>query len=323
MTTNTKIILIACISAFLLATGWPTTQASPHPAKYNHTKKDANKQAMAVNTTRQLLWPKAAPGAKGNTDNDKPDITIFIPPEDKANGTAIVICPGGGYAHLAMSHEGTMVAKWLNSIGVAGFVLKYRHHGMGYSYPAPQQDVQRAIRLVRAQAPKWHLDPHRIGVMGFSAGGHLASCADTLFNHQFYKPVDNIDKVSCRPDFAVLLYPVITMNNKYTHHGSRINLIGKNPSPLLVRLMSTDKQVNSQTPPTFLCLAANDKAVPPENSILFFLALKNHHIPAEMHIYEVGGHGFGMRNLHNNTATWPARCADWMRQRKLLEKKKR
>lgn len=272
----------------------------------------------------ELLWPDGAPGAKGTEDGDKPSLTIYLPPEEKATGAAVVICPGGGYGHLAMDHEGHQIAQWLNSFGVAGFILKYRHRnsGAGYGHPAPLQDAQRAVRTVRARAKEWKVDPEKIGILGFSAGGHLASSAGTHFQKRYSRVKDSIDKVSCRPDFMILIYPVISFTEWCTHKGSRRNLLGNNPEKELVENLSNEKQVTPQTPPTFLVHTSEDKGVPSENSILFYLALRKAKVPAEMHIYENGRHGVGLGQNHGSVSSWPLRCEEWMRGRELLNKNK-
>lgn len=270
-----------------------------------------------------LLWPDGAPGAKGSDDGDKPSLTIYLPAEEKANGAAVVICPGGGYGHLAMDHEGHQIAQWLNSLGVAGFILKYRHSrsGAGYGHPAPLQDAQRAIRMVRSRAKQWNVDLRRVGIIGFSAGGHLASSAGTHFQMRYSEARDAIDKFSCRPDFMILGYPVISFTEWFTHSGSRKNLLGNDPDPKLVENFSNEKQVTSETPPTFLVFADDDKVVPVENGIYFYLALRKAEVPAEMHIYEKGGHGFGPGVGKGACSSWMPRCADWMKGRGLFEKK--
>jgi acetyl esterase/lipase len=270
----------------------------------------------------ELLWPNGAPGAKGTADGDKPSLTIYLPDTEKATGAAVVIFPGGGYGHLAMDHEGHQIAQWLNSIGVAGFIVKYRHRnsGAGYGHPAPIQDAQRAIRMVRSRAKEWGVDPGRIGIIGFSAGGHLASTAGTHFNTRYSEPVDEIDRSSCRPDFMILMYPVISFTEWYTHKGSMVNLLGKNPDKDLMESFSNEKQVTPETPPTFLVHADDDKVVPAENSVAFYLALRKAGVPAEMHIYEKGGHGFGPGIGKGACSSWMARCADWMKGRGLLKK---
>ena len=268
-----------------------------------------------------LLWPNGAPGAAGNEEKDKPTLTVFPPPAGKANGVAVVVCPGGGYGALAVDHEGKQVAEWLNSLGVTAFMLKYRL-APRYHHPAPLQDAQRAIRTVRARAKEWNIDPKRIGIWGFSAGGHLASTVATHFDNG-HPAEDPIEEASCRPDFAILAYPVITMEKPYTHMGSRQNLLGQNPDPALVENLSNDKQVTSETPPTFLFHTDADSGVLPENSVLFYLALRKAKVPAELHIYEKGPHGVGLAPADPVLSTWKDRLAAWMRQRNLLTNESR
>jgi acetyl esterase/lipase len=271
----------------------------------------------------KFLWPDGAPGAKGTADGDKPSITIYLPPKEKASGAAVVIFPGGGYGHLAMDHEGHQIAQWLNSFGVAGFIVKYRHSGSGagYGHPAPLQDAQRAIRTVRSNAKKWNLDPDRIGIIGFSAGGHLASSAGTHFKQRYSEVKDKIDLASCRPDFMILIYPVVSFTELFTHKGSRRNLLGENPDAELVENLSNEKQITAETPPTFLVFGDDDKVVPVENGVAFYLGLKKANVPAEMHIYEKGRHGFGLGVGMGPVSSWPLRCSDWMQGRGLLGKK--
>ena len=264
------------------------------------------------------LWADRAPGATGDKDADKPTLTLWPAPAEKATGAAVVICPGGGYGHLAVGHEGKDVAAWLNSFGVSGYMLKYRI--APYKHPIPLGDAQRAVRIVRANAEKWKIDPARIGILGFSAGGHLASSAATHFDSGQADAADPIDRASCRPDFAVLVYPVISMG-RFTHGGSKNNLLGKNPDQTLVDLMSNEKQVTAQTPPTFLIHTGNDGAVPVENSLAFFAACRAAKIPAELHVFESGPHGFGLGKPDKPYSAWPKLCEEWMRGRKLLEKK--
>jgi acetyl esterase/lipase len=281
--------------------------------------------AAAAEPKVEWLWPDGAPGAKGEAEGDKPTLTIYLPPQEKATGAAIVICPGGGYGALAMDHEGHQIGQWLNSFGVAGFIVKYRHRnsGAGYGHPAPLQDAQRAIRTVRSRAREWGVDPNRIGVLGFSAGGHLASSAATHFNESFSEPKDSIDRVSCRPDFAVLVYPVISFTEPFTHTGSRKNLLGANPDKALVEKMSSEKQVTPQTPPTFLVHTWEDKGVPAENSICFYLALRKAGVPAEMHIFLKGPHGFGLGQKLGGASAWPKLCEKWMEESGFLKNKRR
>jgi acetyl esterase/lipase len=266
-----------------------------------------------------LLWPGGAPGAKGEADNDKPRLTPYLTTSDKSVGAAVIVCPGGGYGHLAMDHEGSQVAEWLNSLGANAFVLDYRHHGKGYDYPAPLQDAQRAIRTVRANAEKWKIDPAKIGIMGFSAGGHLASTAGTHFDAGNEKSDDAIERASSRPDFMILCYPVVSMTSQYTHQGSKKNLIGDHPDPELAKSMSNETQVTAQTPPTFLFHTNADTGVPAENSVMFYLALRQAKVPAEIHIYQNGGHGLGLATNDPVLTTWKERLADWLKTRKLIK----
>jgi len=259
------------------------------------------------------LWQGDAPGAKGTDDADIPTLTVYNPPAEKRNGSAVIVCPGGGYGVLA-PHEGAPVAEWLNTLGVTGFVLKYRL-GPRYHHPIMLQDADRAIRTVRAHAGEWGLDPRRIGILGFSAGGHLASTAATHFDDGDPNASDPIDRVSSRPDVAILIYPVITMTDPYTHAGSRHNLLGDDPPPALIELLSNEKQVTARTPPAFLVHGADDEGVPCENSLLFALAMHKACVPVELHIYEHGPHGFGLGGGDPILSGWPALCAHWLRHR--------
>jgi acetyl esterase/lipase len=264
-----------------------------------------------------LLWPEGAPGALGGDDSDKPAISPYLVREGRGTGTAVVVCPGGGYGGLATDHEGDQVARWLNSIGVNAFVLRYRL-GPRYHHPIELGDAQRAIRTVRYKAAEYRVLPDRVGIMGFSAGGHLTSTAGTHFDAGNPGAPDPIDRVSSRPDFLVLGYPVISFTTPYTHKGSLRNLLGDNPDPKLVESLSNELQVTPQTPPTFLFHTNEDTGVPPENSVLFYLALRKAGVPAEMHIYEHGPHGVGLAATDEALSTWPARLADWLRGRGLL-----
>jgi len=241
----------------------------------------------------------------------RPTLAIFLPPKEKANGTAVIVCPGGSYSHLAMSHEGIDIAKKLNAMGVAAFVLKYRLPSdvtMVNKEIGPLQDAQRAIQLVRQNASAWHVDTARVGIMGFSAGGHLASTAGT----HFMRPViDNPGNGSLRPDFMILLYPVISFNDSSGHRGSRDNLIGRNPSPEKIREYSSELQVDAHTPPAFLMHAEDDRTVPVVNSLHFYEALQRNGVPSELHIYPKGGHGFGMNNPTTKDR-WMERLENWM-----------
>jgi len=276
--------------------------------------------APATEATPEVvyLWPDGAPGAVGNEPLDQPRITVYLPPADKATGAAVVVCPGGGYQHLAVTYEGHDVARWLNTLGVAGMVLEYRL-APRYHHPAPLQDVQRALRTVRAQASEWHLKTDRIGVLGFSAGGHLASTAATHFDAGNPDAKDTIDRESSRPDFAILCYPVISFTTEAVHSGSRKNLLGDNPDEGLVKSLSSELQVTAETPPTFLVHSAADKPVPPENSILFYQALRKAGVPGELLIFEQGPHGFGLGKDDPALTLWPGVCAAWMAKRGLLD----
>lgn len=267
------------------------------------------------------LWKGSTPGALGNQDTDKPTLTAYLPDVSKNTGTAVVICPGGGYVRLSSEHEGKVIAQWLREKGISAFVLKYRLPADGYRHPIPLMDAQHAIRLVRSRATEWHIDPGKIGIMGFSAGGHLASTAGT----HFQQPVkiqdqesDEIDAVSCRPDFMVLVYPVISMQDDITHPGSRANLLGEHPARELLDSLSNEKQITQDTPPTFLIHANDDKSVAPENSIRFYEGLRKAGVPAEMHIYLKGGHGFGIRPSAGPARQWLHQCFLWMQQTGLI-----
>ena len=263
------------------------------------------------------LYPGGVPDALGDAEADKPALSIFLPQGHHADG-AVVVCPGGGYGGLAVDHEGQQIARWLNSLGIPAFVLKYRL-GPKYHHPVELHDVQRAIRTVRARASEFAVSHNKIGVWGFSAGGHLASSAATHFDSGKGNEGDPVERVSSRPDFAILTYPVITFTDEtYVHKGSRKNLLGDNPDPALMRLLSSELQVTPQTPPTFLVHSNADTGVPPENSVLFYLALRKAGVPAEMHIYEKGPHGFGLGSLDAVLSSWPARLADWLRVRGVL-----
>ena len=259
-----------------------------------------------------LLWEGGAPNALGTEEKDKPRITVWLPDNDKATGTGVVVCPGGGYRNLAMDHEGKQIAEWFNSFGVAAFILEYRHSGKGYGHPNPLLDVQRAIRIVRFRAGEWGVQPTAIGVMGFSAGGHLASTALTHFT-AVEKPIDEIDKVDCRPNFGILCYPVIMFGNEFTHKGSQANLIGTDASQELIDCYSNEKQVTEKTPPTFIFFTDEDKVVPPEHGIAFYTALRKHQVPVELHIFQKGKHGVGLAVGQIGNELWPELCKAWMR----------
>jgi acetyl esterase/lipase len=248
----------------------------------------------------------------GSGDGDIPTLTPFLPASDSASGAAFIVCPGGGYSHLSV-HEGKPVAQWLNTLGIAGFVLKYRL-GPKYHDPVELQDVQRAVRVVRARAGEWHLDPRRVGIIGFSAGGHLASCAATHFDDGNAGAADETDRVSCRPDLAILIYPVITMSGAYVHLGSRLNLLGPNPDPRREDFFSTDRQVSARTPPCFLVHTADDRTVPVQNSLMFAAACRAQGVSVELHVFEHGAHGFGLGGGDAALSVWPSLAGAWLKR---------
>ena len=262
------------------------------------------------------LWPQGAPGALGKEPADVPTLTPYLAPKGRATGAAVIVCPGGGYGRLA-DHEGRPVAEWLNTVGVTAFVLKYRL-GPRYQHPSMLQDAARAIRTVRARAAEWGLDPARVGILGFSAGGHLASTAGTHFDAGRPDAADPVERVSSRPAVMLLIYPVITMRER-THAGSKRNLLGGNPSPELVALLSNEEQVTKETPPAFVVHTVEDAGVPVENSLMFVSALRRAGVPFELHLYERGPHGFGLGTARGERpadpvlSTWPAHAADWLR----------
>jgi acetyl esterase/lipase len=268
-----------------------------------------------------LIWPDGIPMVSSDQDTSVPFMSVY-PAPSPASGTAVVVCPGGGYLTLAMDHEGSKVAEWLNAIGVTAFVLKYRvgtWDGRKNKYPIPFMDATRAVRTARARAKEFGIDPERIGIMGFSAGGHLASTVGTHFDGGDGGSRDVVERTGSRPNFMILVYPVISLKTEYVHRGSRKSLLGENADPLLVESLSNETQVTSMTPPTFLVATDEDEAVPPENSVLFYLALRKARVPSELHIYRQGGHGFGMTSKDPILATWVDRCRDWMKGMGLLD----
>lgn len=245
----------------------------------------------------------------------KPEIEIFLPSKRNTTGQAVLVIPGGGYHAIAYTWEGTDVAKWLNANGIIAAVLRYRLPNDTTSnvvrYKSPMLDASRAIRIIRANAEKWNIDKNNIGVMGFSAGGHLASTLGTHFDQEKNRD-DKIDSLSSRPNFMVLMYPVITMDAKYTHMGSRINLLGENPTKELIEYYSNEKQVTPNTPTTFLAAASDDNVVPVQNSISFYESLIKNGVDAEIHVYQNGGHGFSLANGKGSLSSWENRCLDWL-----------
>ena len=275
------------------------------------------------------VWPNGAPNSNGmNEPEEKYDgvrvrnvsqaeMYIYLPEKNINTGAAVVICPGGGYWIEAMDHEGFEIAEWLKSKGVAGIVLKYR---LPYGHDEiPSGDTRRAMRIVRMNAKEWGINPEKIGIAGSSAGGHLASTVGTRFDTGRKESTDLIEKLSCRPDFMLLLYPVISFREEFGHMGSRKNLIGEGNNWELVEKYSNELHVTPQTPPTFLVLADDDKGVPPRNSVEFYLALKKNNVPAEMHIFQKGGHGFGITKKNLPSDQWPNLFFDWLKTLKIVE----
>ena len=276
------------------------------------------------------LWPEGVPGARpglgpnrvdddGRTSNiTEPTLSVYPAAVDRQSGTAVIICPGGGYVRQSTRREGEQYAQWLGTLGITSFVLTYRQ--LEFGHPAPLRDVLRAVRLVRAQAAQFQVRPERIGVMGSSAGGHLAASAGTLFDHPLGRTGAPFDAVSARPDFLMLMYPVIAMEGPAAHLGSRQALLGAAPQAADLELMSVQRQVTAQTPPTLLVHTQADGSVPVENSILFYQALTRARVPAEMYLFEQGAHGMGMRDGLGTASGWPRRAEEWLRARGLLER---
>jgi len=277
------------------------------------------------------LWPDGIPGSITNpsyvekitTEDGRitrcekvvtPDLTVFLPAQDKANGSAVLICPGGGYSALAFDHEGNAIAKWLNDNGIAGIILKYRLPSdqiMKDKSIGPLQDAQEAMRVIRRNANDWKIDSKKVGVIGFSAGGHLASTLSTHYAEKVYEVKDNS---SARPDFSLLIYPVVSFDTAITHRGSRNNLIGIKPDAKQVERFSNELQITSETPPAFLVHSADDKAVPVMNSIGYFKGLQKNNIPVELHVFQKGGHGYGLAPDRGTESSWPDLCIKWMKQ---------
>ncbi|WP_372650143.1 alpha/beta hydrolase [Draconibacterium sp.] len=275
------------------------------------------------------VWPNGAPNDNGMTEPEEKydgvrvrkvseaEMYVFSPEAEINTGAAVVICPGGGYWVEAMDHEGYDIASFLQSKGITGIVLKYR---LPYeNHEVPSSDARQAIRIVRANAKEWGINPEKIGIAGSSAGGHLASTAGTVFDYGNKESSDKIEQQSCRPDFMLLLYPVITMDEEFTHLGSRGNLIGKGHDKELIRKYSNELNVSAETPPTFLVLADDDKSVVPKNSISFYSKLKEFDVPAEMHIFQKGGHGFGIRKNGIPADNWPNLFVDWLKAIEIIE----
>ncbi len=275
------------------------------------------------------LWPEGVPNSIENSHYNErivkawgrdnyagvkdPEIQVYIAPKEKANGTAIIICPGGAYYRIAYMKEGEPIARWLNENGITAIILKYRLPSdsiMKTKEIGPLQDAQQAIRIARRNATVWGIDPDKIGIMGFSAGGHLASTLCTHYDESVYNAIDS---TSARPDFAILGYPVISMMSSLTHMGSRINLLGYSPDTATVVHFSNDLQVNRETPPTFLFHSSDDGAVPVANSINYYTALQKNNVPCELHIYLSGGHGYGLAKEGKTEKQWPSACLEWLK----------
>jgi acetyl esterase/lipase len=288
----------------------PSMSATPGAA----TAADASRPLVARAQPTFPLWAAGAPGALGADSTDRPEITPYLPPAGRANGTAVVIFPGGGYQHLSMVKEGSDIANWLAGAGVTAFVVRYRL-GPRYHHPIMLGDAQRAIRTVRARAGEWSVDARRVGIIGFSAGGHLAATAGTHFDAGNASAADVVERASSRPDFMMLIYPVITMRDSaITHRGSRVNLLGDSPDPSLVLSMSNETQVTRETPPALIIHSTDDKTVPVENALLMYQALRNAAVPVEMHVFEHGGHGFGLAPRDPVLSVWSTLGESWMRR---------
>jgi acetyl esterase/lipase len=262
----------------------------------NYQEKEISKEGIVQNSSKVIT----------------PTLSVFLPNESSTNGASVLIFPGGGYSHLAIDKEGTKVARWLNTLGITAFVLKYRlpnEQIMKDKTIGPLQDAQEAIRYIRRNAEKWKVNKDKIGVMGFSAGGHLAATLSTHYNEKIYQVSDSL---SAKPDFSILIYPVISMTNEITHKGSQNNLLGVSPSVSLIDKFSNEQHVNSETPPTFIIHATDDLVVPAENSLNYYLALKKNKVPAELHLYEKGGHGFGL-GVKDTSQYWTKDCENWLR----------
>jgi acetyl esterase/lipase len=277
-----------------------------------------NLSGASLAATPAPLWPEGAPHQKGDDEQDIPTLTAY-PVEGRANtGIGVVVAPGGGYGNLADDHEGIQIARWLNHNGIGAFVLHYRH-APDYGHPVPLLDAQRAVRTVRHNAEAWGIDPGKIGMIGFSAGGHLTATTGTQFDDGDGDAEDPIDRVSSRPDFLFLMYPVITMTDPHTHKGSRRNLLGEERTPELEAAHSAEKNVTENTPPTFIFHTGDDASVPVENAVMFYSALCTAGVPGELHVYEQGRHGVGLAQEDPVLGTWPDLALGWLRTRGILE----
>ena len=295
-----RLIIFGCIFSISLAMAQP----APSPIR---------------DTQTIPLWTGTAPGALGTGEADIPSLTAYLPFGRSTSGmTAVIVLPGGGYQNLAMNHEGRQVANYLNSAGIVAFVLQYRL-GPRYHHPVELEDAQRAIRIVRSHAAEWRIAADHIGVLGFSAGGHLAATVSTQFDSGKPQAQDLVDRAGSRPDFAILGYPVISLTEPWTHQGSKTNLLGDHPSADLAKSLSADQSVTASTPPTFLFLTNADTTVPAENSVAYYLALRKAGVPAEMHIFEQGPHGVGLAINNPALGEWPKLLMNWMRVHGLVQ----
>jgi acetyl esterase/lipase len=315
-----KITSLVFIAVTVLVAGALAQQEPANPAA---TETPAQSRAAQLRLYAEPqtfpLWKNGAPGAQGKGGDDTPTLTLYMPSHPSKSDTGVIVAPGGSYTVLAMNHEGRQVANWLNSLGMTAFVLKYRL-GPKYHHPIELGDAQRAIRLVRSRAKEFGIRPDRIGMMGFSAGGHLAATVGTHYDHGDHAASDPIDRISCRPDFLVLAYPVISFVAPYSHSRSAHNLLGDDPEMKLREELSNELHVTPDTPPTFLFSTSTDKVVPSENSVAFYLALHTAGVPAELHIFQKGPHGVGLDPADPVLGIWPTLLANWMRERGLLAK---
>lgn len=298
------LLLIVCMMTFMFST---IAQNKPIPLWPNDIPNSQASDEEINYGDRDIIWM---------TGVQVPDIDVYLPTKKIATGQAVLICPGGGYAGLAYDWEGTDIAKWLNSKGVAGIVLKYRlpiSKSVVTGKDAPLMDAQRAMRIIRNHAAEWNIDPTKLGVMGFSAGGHLASTLTMHHDNVLVKDYDSLDTLSAKPSFQILVYPVITFSPADRHNGSKENLIGKDATDELIHYYSSENHVTEETPPSFLIHSTDDKAVPVENSLLMYAALKEKNIPVEMHIYPYGGHGFALALGQGYLESWTDRLSDWLK----------
>ncbi|MBL3658016.1 alpha/beta hydrolase [Fulvivirga sediminis] len=271
-----------------------------------------NSYAQEQEPLEIALYPEGTPNALGNKTKDIPMLYYYPSAYEGVLKTAVVICPGGGYTHLAIEKEGFKMAQWFNSFGVSAIVLKYRLGGDGYKNPVPLQDVQQALRVVRSKAEEWHIATEKVGVMGFSAGGHLASTVATHWDLGDPLAKDQLQRLSCRPDFVILGYPVVTMEDDFTHKGSKKALLGDEPDADLVKKLSNETQINEKTPPAFIFHTYEDGAVPVQNSLQFYSAMVAAGVPGELHIYQKGGHGLGFGPESSSYFTWRETCSRWL-----------